>query len=111
MAKNKGPVTIHYVNRTNYVDIAAILVQKLADAAVVNPGIAEFMNTEDFDAEMMGQDLVEMFDTEILIDLLNSEFGQGIIFGMYISEKSHAIEAHEAEMLEKEEGEGSYGYE
>lgn len=76
-------------NKTDYVELCEIIVSKAAQVFTDMP--VEFF--QDMDLVFMAQVLEHNFEPEVLLDMIENDFGQGIIFGMYLNEKARADEA------------------
>jgi hypothetical protein len=59
---------------------------------------------EEMDPVFMGQALEENFDRDMLFKLMTTEFGRGMIMGIYMNEKARLDEAIDEEAMLGEEG-------
>ena len=69
------------------------------------PQLAAQVNMDDFEPSEMAAEMAYIFDVGVFEELLNTEFGRGLLFGMYICEKTRAVEVEEAEAAEQASGE------
>lgn len=86
MERKVSPVPIYYENYINYMEVAAILVNKVNKMCVDSKELAHVMAGENFNMDELKDELYALFPEDMVIELMNSEFGQGILMGIYLSQ-------------------------
>jgi hypothetical protein len=85
-------------DQTDFVELCDIMVAKAAQVFITMP--QEFF--QDMDIVFMAQVLQNNFDRETLFEMIESDFGQGVIFGMYLNEKARADEEADQQSSDEE---------
>lgn len=94
---------IHFVDVINYYDAADIICQKVNKLAVSSKEMAFVAAEGGFDAQAFAQVLEDQIDPNMLQELLATEFGQGILCGIYMAHVGEQSLAQEVAALEAEE--------
>lgn len=94
---------IHFVDVINYYDAADIICQKVNKLAVSSKEMAFVAAEGGFDAQAFAQVLEDQIDPNMLQELLATEFGQGILCGIYMAHVGDQALAQEVAALEAEE--------
>lgn len=81
------PLTVYYEDATNFYDIAALLVDKAQNSLATSDLPPETFG--DIDLDFMSKALPECFDVPVLMQLMETDFGQGLLFGIYLNEKAN----------------------
>lgn len=92
---------IHYHDRFNYVEVAATIIEHLQEALEDEELLGSALTGEGVNAEEFGAALETLFDNHATQELVNTQFGRGILFGMYLQLKSQAMVDDEAEVLDE----------
>lgn len=100
MDKTKG-LPVYYVDRLNYTDIAYILRDQFLFYFADTPLTA---NEEDLDIPDLATFLEYNLHTEGLEDFLTTDFGKGMILGMYLEHKMELAKQEEIAALKELEG-------
>lgn len=96
--KLAGPV---YIDNLNYSEIAATIIEHVHEALGDEDLLGQALiggevNIEDFASILEG-----MFDTVALNELITTQFGRGILFGMYLRIKEESLAHDEQEVLDE----------
>ena len=92
---------IHYTDRFNYVEVAATILEHLDDALGDEELLGETLKGEGVNVNEFADALENLFDTHATQELINTQFGRGILFGMYLQLKSEMMAQDEAEVLDE----------
>jgi hypothetical protein len=90
---------IYDYSQIDMTEVSAILISKLESLMYTCPELARgYANPDDLDPVYLGQSLANIFSSEEMHELMNTEIGQGIILGVYfdramIAEKEAEEEA------------------
>lgn len=91
MAKRKTekevkPTPIFYKNYINHAEVAAILIEKLNKLCIESKDLSHVTIAEPFDLNSLADKLYELFPEDMVNDLMESEFGQGILVGIWLDQ-------------------------
>jgi hypothetical protein len=104
MGKTKRLITaapIHYHDRYNYIEVAATILGHLEEALGDEELLGAALTGEGVNVEEFGAALEHLFDNHATQELVNTQFGRGILFGMYLQLKSEAMVTDEQEVLDE----------
>jgi len=98
---NKSPSSIHYKDRYNYVEIAATIIEQVNIALESEHLLGEALNSGSINMHDFAETLEALFDSKAVDELLNSQLGRGLLFGMYLQITSQSMESDEQEVLDE----------
>jgi hypothetical protein len=84
-SSKKEAIPVFYKDYINYMEVAAILVDKMNKMCIESKELAHSITQEGFNLEGLAQELFDLFPEDMVIELMNSEFGQGILVGIYMA--------------------------
>lgn len=99
--KSKKSVAIHYQDRFNYVEIAATIINHLEEALGDEQLLGDALMGGEVNIEDFAIVLENLFDNKAIHELINTPFGRGILFGMYLRIKSESLAIDEQEVLDE----------
>ena len=79
------PVPILYSSRTNFYEVAEILVKKIQDCLPPELITSDEINLLICELDNIVDALKVSMDREAMMDMMATEFGQGVIFGIVMS--------------------------
>lgn len=83
---------IFYSDYINYMEVAAILIDKLTRMCVKSKALSHVIIEENFDLEALADRLYVLFPEDMLLELMESEFGQGILIGIWLNQDYGDVE-------------------
>lgn len=100
LVKLKPPGAV-YIDSINYAEVAATIIEHVHEALGDEDLLGQALiggevNIEDFAGTLEG-----MFDTVALHELITTQFGRGILFGMYLRIKEESLVNDEQEVLDE----------
>lgn len=102
-APQKEVTVVHFVDVINFYDAADIICEKVNKMAISSKEMAFVAAEGGFDAQAFAQVLEDQIDPNMLQELLATEFGQGILCGIYMAHVGEQSLAQEVAALEAEE--------
>lgn len=105
-ADEMAGLPILYSDRLNTTEIAAILIDKMVRLCIKYPELAMLVAdaSEDFDLDKLSKLLLEAFDPDIVDTFMDSEYGQGVLFGFYLNIYLNELAEQEEEAQDLPDG-------
>ena len=97
----KKSVAIPYYDRLNYVEVAATIITHLEESLGDEDLLGDALMGGEVNIEDFAIVLESLFDTKAIQELINTTFGRGILFGMYLRIKSESLALDEQETLDE----------
>lgn len=101
--ESKETTVVHFVDTINFYDAADIICDKVNRIAILSKEMAFVAAEGGFDVELLASVLEDQIDPAMLQELLATEFGQGILCGIYLAHVGEQTLQAEVTALEAEE--------
>ena len=92
---------IHYKDRYNYVEIAATIIGHVHEVLGSEELLAQALVGGEVNVPSFASVLENLFDNEAIHELVNTQFGRGILFGMYLRITEESLAGDEQEVLDE----------
>lgn len=103
-SSKKEVTVVHFADYVNYLEVAAILSEKVEKLCISSKELAFLAAEGSFNLDAFAGMLEHNIDVDMLNELMGSELGKGILIGLYLADISNASLQEEIEQLESEHG-------
>lgn len=97
-----APVTVFYVDRFDYSEIAAIVRDSFLQAIEDGEAVGGLPSSDDIDLESFANYISQGFVPSAVDEFMKTQFGKGLILGAYLEHMMNAALLEEAEVLNED---------
>lgn len=92
---------IHYKDRYNYAEIAATIIEHVHEILGDEDMLAQALVGGEVNVLSFASVLENLFDNAAIHELVSTQFGRGILFGMYLKITEESLVNDEQEVLDE----------